>query len=63
MGNMKEIIQKLKVSGEIPPNIPTGITRKMGGVSAKCRYPDGTECRCDCGYCPCSICTPDYPDG
>jgi hypothetical protein len=62
MGNMKEIIQKLKVSGEIPPNIPTGITRKMGGVSAKCRYPDGTECRCDCGVCPCSICTPDYPD-
>lgn len=56
---MQELINKIKRSKEtveIPSVFPHGIQKNFPGGSVECGYPDGTECQCDCSYCPCRIC-------
>jgi len=54
---MEKLLAMLNLTNIASDESPCGIqaTKNLAG-SVECNYPDGSQCKCDCGFCPCSQC-------
>lgn len=61
---MEKLLMMLDLTGIKPDKLPSGIKAIHHFDNGdECSYPDGSYCKCDCGFCPCSQCFCDCDDG